>query len=478
LASHAPLLARERPVAPAAARKASVGPGRSVARLWGLRLIGLATVSWLASLSLGFHAGLIVLTVAGLAAAVAGLARPALGLLGVVILCTLDPVSRIYLLTGGLLPWNTFNYWLLVVMLLHLGFLVRLRDPQTRLLQLFILLLAAGLAFSSDLMGGLQHVFNIVILFGLLITIARVGTDRETWYWSAMLSGVIAALGSLVFYLQQDSLPAINENAWSFFPLASLFVTCAYFTAPVRRPSGLLALLALVNSVWVFLSGSRGSFLICVVCLLFILARLRAARGSTVTLAVGVLLAIAISVQFGGQGGRALDRLTALFDTDRSISTRTSGRWDLAQGGWRIFLDHPLGIGTGGFPQAWATLENREGMSGFREGTSMQAHSGWIKVLAENGVFGIVLFAAFILSFAMLGWRRRAAGLFLPGLLVSVAMSVAFLADEFQGKGLWLLAAVVMTALRRAPGKADRSRTHPARGRAPVARSPLALRSA
>jgi len=39
-----------------------------------------------------------------------------------------------------------------------------------------------------------------------------------------------------------------------------------------------------------------------------------------------------------------------------------------------------------------------------------EAHSAWIKILAENGVFGILLFGGFISSFTYVGWRRRQAG--------------------------------------------------------------------
>ncbi len=71
---------------------------------------------------------------------------------------------------------------------------------------------------------------------------------------------------------------------------------------------------------------------------------------------------------------------------------------------------------------------------------------------------GIVLLGAFVLSFAVIGWRARSVGLFPLGLLATVALSVAFLADEFQAKGLWLLAATVMTALRRGATSSARNR--------------------
>lgn len=454
-----PLGIRARPLASGLVQSTTyVRPIPSIARRWGIRLIALTIGIWLASLALGFEAGLVLLTLIGFAAAVAGLGKPTLGIFGVVILSTLDAVSRIYLLTGGPLRWNTFNYWLVFVMVLHFAWLLKLRDLQIRLLQVFIALLTVELAFSTDVVDGAQHVLNIATVFGLLIYFARASRDREVWYWSAMVSGVLSGLGSLIFYLQQESLPTINANAWSFFPLTSLFAACVYFASPVRRRrSRLLVTLAFVNAGWVFLSGSRGSMLICVVCLLFILARLQQVQGSALTLVAAALVAIAIAGQFVGQESQAVSRLAKLFDSERSMTSRTSGRWDLALGGWRIVLDEPLGVGTGGFSKAWATLPNLRGISPF-EGARRQAHSGWIKVLAENGVPGILLFTAFVLSFAVLGWRRRNAEMFLPGLLVTLVLSVAFLADEFQNKGLWYLAGAIILFTRFFSGPEVQSR--------------------
>lgn len=421
----------------------------SLARAWGIRLIALTLVVWLSSLEFGFQTGLIILTAVGFALAVVGLRRPALGLFGIVILCTLDAVSRIYLATGGLFRWNTFNYWLLVVIAFHLESVVRLKGLQVRLLQIFLVLLSAELLFSADRMGGAQHVLNLASIFGLIVYFVRARADEGAWYWSAMLSGVVSGLGGAVFFLQEATLPDINPNAWSFFPLTSLFAACVFLARPGhRRPTSSLALLVVLNAVWVFLSGSRGSSLIALICLLFILVRLGSLKRVTLAGIAAAFVVLVIAIQAGGLERHATERFEALFDSDRTLTSRTSGRWDLAVGGWRMFRDEPLGIGTGGFPHAWAALQAR-GQTGVFQGETMQAHSAWIKILAENGVPGILLLTAFVLSFAVDGWRRKSAGAFLPGALVTIAWSVAFLADEFQGKGLWYLggAILVLTTL-------------------------------
>jgi len=295
-----------------------------------------------------------------------------------------------------------------------------------------------------------SSVLNVATLFGLMIYFARSEGIRDAWYWMGVLCGSLAGAGGLVFYLKQEGLPEINPNAWSFFPLTAIFtITLAFSVVGLRRGRIPLALLAAINAAWVFLSGSRGSFLISLVCLVFIIVQMQKSGGAVPIVAVALLIALGVASQFIEQQSEAVHRFNKLLDTRRSWTSRTSGRSDLALGGWYTFQEHPLGIGTGGFANAWVNLRQREGLSVFREGVYTPAHSGWIKVLTENGFPGILVFTGFVLSFAVIGWRRRRDGLFLLGLLVTVSLSVAFLADEFQGKGLWFLSAAVMTVLRR-----------------------------
>src|SRR5712692_1449869 len=86
---------------PVAQRRVS----RSTATPWGKALAVLILMIWAAGLAIGFAAALALLTLVAFGAAVIGLKRPIVGLLGVSMLCTLDSISRAYLLTGGLWRW-------------------------------------------------------------------------------------------------------------------------------------------------------------------------------------------------------------------------------------------------------------------------------------------------------------------------------------------------------------------------------------
>jgi O-antigen ligase len=204
---------------------------------------------------------------------------------------------------------------------------------------------------------------------------------------------------------------------------------------------------------------------------LFLLVFMRLSFRLIFVLALAVLAAFVVKAQFAAQEQRAVGRVGQLFDPNRSMASRTSGRINLAMGGWYMFRSNPLGVGTGGFAANYAQLGNLQGLGRFKEGHEMQAHSEWIKVLSENGIPGTILLAAFVGSFAVSGWALREKGLFPLGLLVTGALGVGFFSREFQDEALHLLIAGTMTLFQRASAAqarraASRQLSHRSKGRA------------
>lgn len=415
---------------------------------WGYVL--LIVVVWAGSLVFGFQTALGLLTGLAFASAILGLRWPVVGLFGITLLCTMDALTRVYLLTGGLLRWNTFNYVLLGVAALHLPFLLRLNDPQTRLMQFFVFLLGIQLVFSADKSEGVQHLLGAVSMFGLLVYFARSAADTHAWSWIGFIGGVTAGAGSLAYFLLRSELGKIDPNAWSYFPLTALFCICLATTSVAQRRGRqhALALLAMLNFAWLFLSGSRGGLLTGVCCIIYLIVMMRGLSTRVTVIVAATLVSLVLSTQFADLQENTIHRLTKSLDGTYSAADRTSGRADLVLGGWYIFRDHPLGVGTGGFANAWSRLGMREGLSGFKQGVAFDAHAGWIKTLAENGLPGVVLLVSFVLSFTLSGQRRGGALLCL-GLLITATLSLAFWSTEFQGKGLWLLCAGGIVAIRR-----------------------------
>jgi O-antigen ligase len=404
---------------------------------------------WVSGIVVGFVPAVTVLTIAGFAAAVMGLAKPSLGVFGVGILCTLDSLTRVFLLTGGLLRWNSFNYLMIAALLFAPASAAKLSDIHTRILLAFAFLLTLQLTFTPDLYSGLHTMLNVLSPFGILLYFSRTGYDQRVIAWLGTICGVLGAAGGLVYFLQIDELAYMNKNAWSAFPLTAIFSICLAYT--IVRPELQLRLgtLAAVNAVWVFLSGSRGGMFIGVFCLIYLFFRTRKTGDRLVLFAAAPALASLLLGVFAAVSDTSMHRLTMLFDSERDLESRTSGRSDLYIAGWRMFQENPLGVGTGGFPKTFAAMSDRD--LSFA-GTELGAHSGWVKVMTENGVLGIVVLAAFVISFAVAGVRSRDANLAAAGLLVTVILATAFFSREFHSKGLWFAAAGYVAMTKHARG--------------------------
>jgi O-antigen ligase len=426
----------------------------STADDWGRLFVLVVVGCWGASLVVGFKAALAMLTIWGFAAAVVGLIRPVIGLLGIAMLCTLEPLIQPLLFTGGWWRWHTLDYWLSLVAFAFASLVLGLNDARSRLVQLFAVLMALEVLVSPDWYNGIQNVAGVVALFGLIVYFVRAGTDAAVWCWLGIVCGTtgvvwgIASLG-IASMERHASLPYLNPNAWAFVPLTALCgISLAFPLSRLwSRGAVTLTLLASANYTLVFLSGSRGALLTATGCGLVLLVLTRRMRRRWLAALTAVFVAVAIATQFTDLQTRAVDRIHLLLDQRKSLDARTSGRFDLLASGWTIFLQHPLGVGTGGFPRTRTDLVPR-GSSPFSAQHTMQAHAGWIKILVENGVPGIALMGAYVLSFAVAGWRSRRRDPFMLGLLVTLGFGLGFVSTEYQSKWLWFLAAGVMVLLR------------------------------
>lgn len=415
----------------------------------GRRWVMAIVLIWGVGLFAGLRLSVALLTVLALAAAVAGLRRPRLGLLAAGMLCTLDPLMNSLIFTGGLLRWNTINYLLLLVALLWLPLFWRRRDVSLRLIEACAVLLALEVIISPDWRQGIQDVAGLGAIFGLVVYLGRRRFARADWYWLGVVCGTLAAAGGVVFFLQRASLPTINANAWAFFPLTALFAVCVALPCSFDRRRGPLVLSALagVLLVWVFLSGSRGSMLVAAVCGVYLVLAMRGIGRRAALVAVLGLALLAAATQFTDLQQQSLERVRLLFDTRVRLVDRTSHRSELLLGGWYIFLDNPLGVGTGGFTAVWRDLDRRDGLPAPDRYREKAVHAGWVKLLAENGVPGFALMAAFVASFAVRGLRRRNRSMRALGVLTAAVLALELVSTEYQSKGLWFIAAATMAML-------------------------------
>jgi hypothetical protein len=82
--------------------------------------------------------------------------------------------------------------------------------------------------------------------------------------------------------------------------------------------------------------------------------------------------------------------------------------------------------------------------------------------LAENGLQGFLLMAAWVFSFAFRGLQRKEPERLFFGILVSAVMAAGFVTAEFQGKHLWFLMASGITDLNPEKVEAWLSQQKPA----------------
>ncbi len=397
------------------------------------------TIVWLSSFAFGFETAVGILTLIGLGGAVIGLFIPTLGLLSISMLCTLDPITRVYVMTGGIFRWNTVNYLLILTMILCLPVVGRLRDVHTRILEAFLLLLLLGLTYSSDFENGIVSFLNISSILGLMVYFCRALGDGKVLLWVGIVNGTVAAVGATVYFISMNSIAYINPNAWALYPLTGLFCVCLAVASvkPGSTMHYVLSFLGMVNVVLAFLSGSRGAMLMALACLFYLLFTMGDAVARGTICVTGILMAGMLLMTFNEQGQVALHRVEKLLNDDLSADERTSGRAGIYEIGWDMFLENPFGVGTGGFKEEFA------GQSGTHANRGLQrnAHSAWMMTLVENGFLGWFVFSLYVGSFALMSWIRRREGVLGLGLLVTCVLATSFIAREFQGKGPFLLAA-------------------------------------
>jgi hypothetical protein len=408
---------------------------RSSAASMGIILAISTVLIWLAGLVIGFQTSLTVQYTLCLVFAVIGMFIPGLGVLAIGMLSGINAVAGEYILSGGIFRFNTLNYLLLIVMVLALPMLLRLKDPITRWLQFFILLISLELIFSKNIPEGVDDILNITTTFGIVVFLARGLNDELAFYWMGIVNGILGFMVGLVFFIQFNQLPYANPNNWTYMQLAALFSICVslYYANKFHKPKILLVILALLNTSWIFLSGSRGSLILAILCIGYIFFANRSFTMNTVLIGMAILISLWVSTQFIEQQVTTVNRIQLLFNQNESESKRTSKRSELLKAGLEIFSKNPLGIGTGSFREESAQTAYIY--------SNRPAHSGWVKTLVENGVPGILVLVGFILSFPIQGWKKRGDGRFLLGIFIAICFSAAFVAKEFQEKSLWFLAA-------------------------------------
>ena len=425
--------------------------------MWALIWMLLSVVFFVIAVVFGFQEGVWLLLAVGVATLLLGINRPTVAVLSIGMLVMLD--FHIHELSGvSWVRWNTLIFLFIIVFGLYYPLILRRLYLQVRLAAILVLIMGVWLLFSTSRFDGVQHILNIFIMFAMIPFFARLVRQGEDWYWFGVTIGVGAILVNLAYYLFTPSSDLGGINSLAQSPLTGhMSVALVYHTVQSFYRRGILLLVASVTFGLVFLSASRGATIVALIPMAYLListlpfgfARtvvtnigsqrllaMRLAIGTTI-LVFGALITVGTFPEFRN---KTVSKFQIVLDTDLPLRERTNLRSVVISAGWDSFREHPMGIGTGSFNDYFVRLRHQNSRGDI---LSLSAHSAWSKVMAENGVFGLALLAAFVLSFAYTGSRAGASSrhLRLLGVTITLVLGVSLLFTLFDNKGFWLVAA-------------------------------------
>ncbi len=273
-----------------------------------------------------------------------------------------------------------------------------------RVLAAVVVLYAVQVLYSEDFSKGLQNVCFFFVPFSLVYGLLREGKwDRRLLTLVLWVVGIEAvcfvAVGSVEFATKSlfwndqvirsnefHTYFRVNSVFWDpniygrYLALVAVVAMSALLWARERQTLALLT--GLVAVLWIGLvpTFSQSSFA-ALLAGLVVLAALRWSLKWTAIAAVGGVVLTMLIVTLAGS-----------FSFDR-INIDTSGRANLVSGGVHLFTQRPVyGYGSGSFPKAY-----REHVKTRKAPVSV-SHTEPITVAAEQGIVGLALYAALVVT--------------------------------------------------------------------------------
>jgi O-antigen ligase len=337
---------------------------------------------------------------------------------------------------------------------------------------LVILVLVATLAATWKALDRAVIAIAMSAAFLALLTLFQSLTGR----WDVDFGGLARSERAHIFGELRDVRPGGPLGDPNFYgQILLVAVPLAVFAGWRRRgtPTGVVLLAgAAIATLGTLFTYSRGAILALAFVLLFIVAALRIPLKYVAIAAIAGLVVLPenLSKRFltfvrSEPGAIAGSRV------DSSLEGR---RVDAATA-LLMFDDHPLfGAGTGSFTYNYGRYANVAGSSShyYEAGPTRAPHSLYLEIAAENGITGLVAFAA-AMAAAFIGLRRARIRLVALGqtdragiataLTIALAgylLSSVFLHGAFQ-RYLWLLLGLSAAVMRLASRESSRPEVSP-----------------
>jgi O-antigen ligase len=320
--------------------------------------------------------------------------------------------------------------------------------------------------YSSDHTRGLENVAVFYVPFGLLFLLLRdVAWTRELLLRclavAVGLAGLFAGIGFVEYARKELFLnpKVVAANQYdNYFRVNSLFFDPSIY-------GRFLALVMIALTTAVLWSGRRRDTLIAAAILAWLLAGLVTSfsQSSIAALLLGLAVLAALRWDVRATGAAALALLACaaavvllapsslhfgLKGTGGSTSNATSGRTTLISGGLELFAKRPLeGYGAGSFEVQY----KRHG-GGSTENATSASHTIPVTVAAEQGVIGLALYVALLISAFLV--LLRDAGRSPPRIALAACFAALVLhtwtyADFLEDPFTWALLAVGVNLARQ-----------------------------
>ena len=333
----------------------------------------------------------------------------------------------------------------------------RIPAPIVVLLAVLVVLNILSMAVAAELDAALRYfaitIYLVVLavwLTSYLRTEARMRLVIRAYVGGAVIMSVLAVVALYVAYPGHELLAGENAsraqglfkdpNVFGPFLILAALIALEEALRPrilgLRRPTAVAVLVVLViGIVFAFSRAGWLNFAVGVSVMLLVLSlRTEAARATWAAVALIAVVALFAggAVLLTGSGDFLQERAQVqAYDTERFSAQRT---------GIQLASEHALGVGPGQF-------ENDQPVS---------AHSLYIRVLAEQGVLGLVVLVALMAFTLVLAARNAVAGrdaygvgsAALFGAWCGLLANSAFV-DTLHWRHLWLVAALIWVAAMR-----------------------------
>ncbi|MFA5175171.1 MAG: O-antigen ligase family protein [Patescibacteria group bacterium] len=284
--------------------------------------------------------------------------------------------------------------------------------PGFHLFALFILSAVVSLInlSSVEIVGGIKYIFHFLLLFyfGYVMLGANIANDKKIWEKSLAVFASIGFLGAAMGFV---------SFVFGWGAVAGGMRRAAPFSIGGWAPFGdqhifLAETITSVLPIFLYFwyknkNTARGKYYGAATIFVLIIGLLTLSRAGWLTMAVEAVVFVYLmrkKIDFK-KYARKFQFLIAIFivplfvylvyflTASPIVRSSTAARWYLANISWFLFKEHPfIGQGVGSFLSRAGEI----GIFRFEFGDPLDAHGIAQKLLAEQGIFGLLTFGLFI----------------------------------------------------------------------------------